>query len=171
MAQDDEQQGETPPVDPVLVREVLSQTQTVNLNLSAILGQTESVVRRQNWLTTLFILSLAINGVQLALGFSMQQLQQSAKEQLQAVDTGRAELLEAVHEAKGQVATIREEVRSVAAATPTVTADKQGRISLEVPLDPAAQKTVSEQPQVSGDTRVPDKLVIPIRPAQSRLAN
>ena len=77
MAQDDEQQGESKPhVDPTIVLAVINQTASVNTNLGSILNRTDTVIRRQNWLTVLFILSLALNILHLALGFSMQQLQQ-----------------------------------------------------------------------------------------------
>lgn len=157
-----------------LVGDVLEQTREVNVNLGAILNRTDTVIRRQNWLTVLFILSMCLNIAHLALGFSQQQLQQASKAQLTAMDYGREELLAVVKAAKNEVAALQgsmEDIRGQLDSIPTVTTDKAGRINLELPLDPTAQKTVSEQPQVSGDTRAPDKLVIPLRPQQSRLAN
>jgi hypothetical protein len=157
-----------------LAIEVVSQTQEVNKNLGAILNRTDTVIRRQNWLTVLFIVLLTLNIVQLGLGFAMQQLQQSAKAQLIAVDYGRQELTTAVEGAKHEVQALREGlvvVKTQLQSVPTVTTDNKGRINLEVPLDTATQKTVSEQPRVNGDTRAPDRLVIPLRPSQSRLAN
>jgi hypothetical protein len=173
VAQDDEQQGESRPhVDPTIVLAVISQTHSVNQNLGSILHRTDTVIRRQNWLTVLFILSLSLNILHLVLGFSMQQLQQSAKAQLTAVDFGREELLSAVREAKREVTNIRgemETVRMSLRATPTVTTDSRGRVSLEVPLDAATQKTVSDN-ELPGDPKAPDKLVIPLQTGKSRLA-
>ena len=172
MAQDDEQQAESKPhVDPTIVLAVINQTASVNTNLGSILNRTDTVIRRQNWLTVLFILSLALNILHLALGFSMQQLQQSAKAQLTAVDFGREELLSAVKEAKREVANIRgemETVRMSLQAAPTVTTDSKGRVSLEVPLDAASQRTVSDN-ELPGDPKSPDKLVIPLQTTKSRL--
>ena len=168
MAQNDEQQaGESGrDVDPTIVLKVITQTHSVNQNLGSILHRTDTVIRRQNWLTVLFILSLSLNVLQIVLGFSMQQLQQSAKAQLTAVDFGREELLAAVKEAKRDVSGIRgelETVRQNLQAAPTVTTDSKGRISLEVPLDPTSTPPI-------GDTK-PDKLVIPLQPSKSRLGN
>jgi hypothetical protein len=173
VAQDDEQQaGESRPhIDPVLVNEVIAQTRGVNLNLSSIVGQVEAVMRRQNWLVGLFFVSLLLNVLQILLGFSSQQLQEQLKQQITMIDASRAELIATVQEAKRGVQEMRSEVSTQLAATPTVTADSKGRISLEVPLDPATAKTVGDQPVVSGAPSTPDKLVIPLQPAKSRLSN
>jgi hypothetical protein len=118
LANDEQSADETSRLDPIAERhsepmllvEVVKQTRDVNQNLGAILNRTDSVVRRQNWLTVLFILSLAVNLVQLTLGFSMQELQKSAKAELAAVDLGREELLTAVDAAKREVQKMREEM-------------------------------------------------------------
>lgn len=171
MADDDAQQEAEPHIDPTLVREVINQTQGVNLNLSVILGQVELTLRRQNWLTALFIFSLILNVVQILLGFSSQQLQEQLKQQITMVDASRAELLATIQEAKGNLEKMRTEMSTQLAATPTVTADSKGRISLEVPLDPETVKTVGDKPVVSGAAGAPDKLVIPLQPTKSRLGN
>lgn len=176
MANPEEQQAaeSRPHIDPVLVIEVISQTRSVNENLGSILNRTDTVIRRQNLLTFLFIILLVLNSLHLALGLSMQQLQESAKTQLNASILVREELLVSIKEAKQEVKGMREAlgtVRTQLQSVPTVTTDSKGRINLEVPLDTAAQKTVADQPQVSGDARAPDKLVIPLRTSQSRLSN
>ncbi len=161
-----------PPVDPYLVNEVLNQTQVVNQHLWTIINRTDTVIRRQNLLLLVFILLFGLATTHLILGFSIQQLQQSVKAQLSAVDLGRGELLAAVKEAKTEVQGMRASMKVVSTqlqGVPTVTADNQGRINLELPLDTKSQQTVAEQPQVKGDSRAPDKLVIPLRPKQSTL--
>ena len=167
--QADEQKAIDRHVD--LVVEVIGQTQEVNKNLGAILGLTESVIRRQNWLTVLFILLLALNALHLALGLSMQQVQHTAKVQLAAIDLGREELLSTVQVAKREVQSMRDElaaVRTQLLSVPTVKTDDRGRISLELPID---AKTTTSQQVVSGETKAPATLVIPLKPKESRVTN
>lgn len=174
LANEEQQTADSPPIPINLISKLVDQTIAVNGNLGALVNRTDIVIRRQNWLTVLFILSLVLNVLHLGLGLSMQQLQKSAKAQLAAVDLGREDLLEAVQGAKKEVQTLREGLVSVKTqlqSVPTVTTDNRGRINLEVPLDTATQRTVADQPRVSGDTRAPDRLVIPLRPSQTRLAN
>lgn len=154
-----------------LVIQVVMQTQEVNKNLGSILSRTDAVVRRQNWLIVLFICSMALNILHLGLGLSMQQLQQSAKAQLSAVDLGREELLAAVQAAKKDVEGMRSElaaVRPQLLSVPTVTTDSKGRVNLELPID---AKATAAQQVVPGETKAPATLVIPLKPKESRVTN
>lgn len=154
-----------------LVIEVIGQTQEVNKNLGSILNRTDAVVRRQNWLTVLFIVSLALNLVQISMGLSMQQVAHAAKVQLSAIDLGREELLTAVQLAKKDVETLRGELAAVKPqllSVPTVTTDSKGRVNLELPID---AKATAAQQVVTGETKAPATLVIPLKPKESRVTN
>lgn len=165
MEKHEEQQAAGASVDPKLVVDVIILTRDVNVNLGHILARTDTVIRRQNLLTVLFIFALGLMTAQLVLGFSQQRLQESAKAQLFAMDRGRDETRSDLKAARTQAHELKDAVEAIKLqlqAVPTVTSDKAGRLSLEVP--------VTDDKKVSGDPAPStEKVVIPLKPSQSRL--
>ena len=160
----EEQQADSQPVAPVLVLQVITLTRDVNDNLSGVLRGTDKVVFRQNILILLFLIAMILQTMQLFLGYSMQRLQQSSKIQLASVEQARQDLQKELTEVGRVLREVKVDVKGVGTQlnnAPTVTSDKAGRLSLEVPLDDTAKAKAS----------VPDtaKIVIPLKPAQSRL--
>jgi hypothetical protein len=148
------------------LRQAIAALREVNANLESVMLRNDKVIRRQNWLTGLFLLSLGMLGGQLFLGLSQQALQESAKTQLAAQEQGRIEMQRALEAAKIQVRELETSMKQQLQAVPTVTSDKAGRLSLEVPLDDATKQAVSATP-----TLPPEKVVIPLKPSQAKLSN
>jgi hypothetical protein len=160
---------------PEFIDRLLTQTIAVNENVGTLINQNEAIVRRQNFLIVLFILALTLLCAQLGLGLSQQRLQESTRVQLAVAEAGRAQVQEELLAAKTQVEELRRMVggiRQQLQSVPTVTSDKKGQINLEVP--------VSETPKAGPDPvgtahepKVPprNRLVIPLKPSQSRLSN
>jgi len=150
-----------PHVDPVLVLQVITLTRDVNDNLSGVLRNTGRVIVRQNILTVLFLVAMILQTMQLFLGYSMQRLQQSSKVQLASVEQARVDLQRELTEVSKSLREVKVDVKDVGTqlnSVPTVTSDKAGRLSLEVPLDSTKAATTDAA-----------KIVIPLKPAQSRL--
>lgn len=151
-----------------LLIELLRCLRDVNANLGSILSRSDSVLRRANLLLALFIASIALMLVQLGLGFSQQSLQKAAKQQLQMMDQSRQELSSEVVLAQRNIKEMvvkLEAMQKQLEVAPTVTSDSSGRLSLAVPLTEEAKKTVAERT----DLPAPEKVVIPLKPSQSRL--
>ena len=153
-----------PHVDPVLVLQVITLTRDVNDNLSGVLRNTGKVIARQNILAALFIVALGLQTLQLFLGYSMQRLQEASKVQLGLAEKARIDLQHEVTEVSKSLREVKVDVKGVGAqldAAPTVTSDKSGRLSLEVPLD--------SNKSAKATTTDAAKVIIPLKPSQSRL--
>jgi hypothetical protein len=158
-----------------LVDRLLVQTIAVNENVGTLINQNDAIVRRQNVLVTLFIVALTLLCAQLALGLSQQRLQEATRLTLAVAEAGRTQVQADLALAKNQVEDLRKMVggmRQQLQSVPTVTSDSAGRINLEVAVSDA-QKSGPDPAGTSPSAKVSlgNRLVIPLKPSQSRLSN
>lgn len=142
---------------------------TINGHLGDLIGRTDTVITRQNMLTVLFLIAMGLISAQIALGVGLQTLQKSAKVQLAAQEVGRVQVQHSLELAKAQVERLQEQVvamRQQLQNVPTVTSDKTGRLNLEVPVQADPKKAGDEAP-----VPPPEKVVIPLKTGQTRVAN
>lgn len=147
------------------MRELVDVTYDVNRNLGNIIARTDGVMRRQNLLIVLCIVAMSLMVIQIFLGLSLQAQQKAVATQLLIVDAAKDTLTQDValaNRSLKETLSQLEAVRKQQETAPTITADKSGKLGLSVSLDETAKKAVSSETP-------PEKVVIPLKPAQSRL--
>lgn len=149
MATVDEQHGQVSKVDPALVHQVINATRDVNHNLGSVLHQTGKLLLRQNILIALCTVLASLLALQLFQGHSIQRLQQASRAQLYNVEQTRASMTEEIEE-------VRKFLQGMKNDIPTVKSGGGGKLDLELSVD-------------GGSAASTEKVVIPLKPAQSKV--